>query len=107
MQRWEYRVVSLRDGTYTATLNEYSREGWELVTVTPQLPGASTPDEGGGMPMPRAFGRLEDARAKLNKLGADDPTDAPADATSNLLWVLRRPLPEDRSDDAFDVELDS
>jgi hypothetical protein len=107
MQRWEYRVVSLRDGTYTATLNEYSREGWELVTVTPQLPGASTSDEGGGMSMPRPFGRLEEARAKLNKLGADDSTDTPTDATSNLLWVLRRPLPEDRPDDAFDVGLDS
>jgi len=107
MQRWEYKVVSLRDGTYTATLNEYSREGWELVSVTPQLPEASTPDQGGGMPLPRAFGRLEDARAKLNKLGAaDESKDAPTEATSNLLWVLRRPLPEDRPD-AFEDGFDS
>jgi hypothetical protein len=107
MQRWEYRVVSLRDGTYTTTLNDYGREGWELVSVTSQLPETSTPDQGGGMQMPRAFGRLEDARAKLNKLGAADSTDAPTEATSNLLWVLRRPLPEDRLDDPFDVGLDS
>jgi hypothetical protein len=107
MQLWEYRVVSLRDGSYTATLNDYGREGWELVSVTSQLPEASTPDPGGGMPMPRAFGRLEDARAKLNKLGAaDDSTDALTEATSNLLWVLRRPLPEDRSD-AFEDGFDS
>jgi len=59
MQRWEYKVVSLRDGTYTATLNEYSREGWELVSVTPQLPEASTPDQGGGM---RAAPGLRTAR---------------------------------------------
>jgi hypothetical protein len=101
MQRWEYRVVSLRDGTYTATLNEYGRDGWELVSVTSQLVEAPAP-EGGGLPMPRALGRLEDAAAKLNKLGAADSTDAPAAATSNLLWVLRRPLPEDRPDDRFD-----
>jgi hypothetical protein len=106
MQRWEYRVVSLRDGTYTATLNEYGREGWELVSVTSQLPEASTPDPGGGRTMPRAFGRLEDAAAKLNKLGAADPTDAPTEAPSNLLWVLRRLLPGDRPD-AFEVGLDS
>ena len=107
MQRWEYRVISLRDGTYTTTLNEYGREGWELVSVTSQLHEASAPDQGGGMPMPRALGRLEDAAAKLNKLGAAGSTDAPTDATSNLLWVLRRPLPEDRPDDAFAGGFDS
>jgi hypothetical protein len=94
MQRWEYRVVSLADGTYTASLNEYGREGWELVSVTSQLHEAPTPDQGGGMPMPRALGRLENAAAKLNKLGGAESTDAPA-ATSNLLWVLRRLLPDE------------
>ena len=34
MQRWEYRVVSLRDQQYTAALNEFGREGWELVSST-------------------------------------------------------------------------
>jgi hypothetical protein len=99
MQRWEYRVVSLRDGTYTATLNEYGREGWELVSVTSQFLEAAAP-EGGGLPMPRALGRLEGAAAKLNKLGAGDATDSPVEATSNLLWVLRRALPEDSPDDS-------
>src|SRR5258705_2679255 len=82
MQRWEYRVVSLRDGTYTATLNEYGRDGWELVSVTSQALEASDP-EGGGLPMPRALGRLEDAAAKLNKLGAAASTESPPEATSN------------------------
>jgi hypothetical protein len=95
MQRWEYRVVSLADGTYTASLNEYGREGWELVSVTSQLHEAPSPDQGGGMPMPRALGRLEDAAARLNKLGGAESTDAPAAATSNLLWVLRRLLPDE------------
>ena len=95
MQRWEYRVVSLRDGTYTASLNEYGREGWELVTVTPQPTEAPAPEQGGGLPMPRALGRLEDAASKLNKLGGSEP--AAAAATSPLLWVLRRPLLDDAS----------
>jgi len=43
----------------------------------------------------------------LNKLGAaDESKDAPTEATSNLLWVLRRPLPEDRPD-AFEDGFDS
>ena len=107
MQRWEYRVVSLRDGTYTAALNDYGREGWELVSVASQPHEAPVPDQGGGMPMPRALGRIEDAAAKWNKIGAPESTDAPAVATSNLLWVLRRPLPRDPPDDAFQFGFDS
>lgn len=98
MQRWEYRVVALREGHYTETLNEYGRDGWELVSVASDVheAPAAAPQRGGGIPVPRAFGRLEDAAAKLNKLGAADSTDAPADAASStLLWVLRRPLSED------------
>jgi len=95
MQRWEYRVVSLREGHYTETLNEYGRDGWELVSVTSDVAEAPAPRRGGTIPVPRAFGRLEDAAAKLNKLGAGDSTEAPAGATSiTLLWVLRRPLSE-------------
>lgn len=93
MQRWEYRVVSLRAGTYTASLNAYGLEGWELISVAergqeppPAEPGSS------GIPLPGTLGRLEDAAARINKLGA---TDATAEATTNLLWVLRRPLPDD------------
>ena len=94
MRRWEYRVVSLRDGTYTATLNEYGREGWELVSVASNAQDTPPPPEEGRLPVPRALGRLEDAAARLNKLGGGDSTEAPQ-STSNLLWVLRRPLDDD------------
>jgi hypothetical protein len=33
MQRSEYEVVSLRDQQYTAALNEFGLDGWELVSV--------------------------------------------------------------------------
>jgi Domain of unknown function (DUF4177) len=96
MKRWEYRVVSLRDGHYTETLNEYGRDGWELVSVVSDLHEPPAPRKGSTIPVPRAFGRLEDAAAKLNKLGGADSAEEPADtASSTLLWVLRRPLPED------------
>ncbi len=94
MQQWEYRVVSLRSGHYTELLNEYGRDGWELVSVASDARGVPAPDPGRGLPMPRALGRLEDAAAKLNKLGARDSTETPAATSSTgLLWVLRRPLP--------------
>jgi hypothetical protein len=96
MQRWEYRVVSLRDRRYTAALNEYGRDGWELVSVISEAVAAPTPERAkGGLPLPRAFGRLEEAADKLNKFGADDPAEPPTEATSRLLWVFRRPLSED------------
>jgi hypothetical protein len=96
MKRWEYRVTSFRKGRYTATLNEYGQEGWELVGVVSEDRDLSTPEQGRAIPMPRALGRLEDAAAKLNKqLGAAGSEDTPSDATSTLLWVLRRPLDED------------
>ena len=92
MQRWEYRVVSLRAGTYTAALNAYGLEGWELISVTeggqeapPAEPAKSA------IPLPRTLGRLEYAAARINKLGSKD---APDEATTSLLWVLRRPLPD-------------
>jgi hypothetical protein len=97
MQRWEYRVVSLRDGHYTETLNEYGRDGWELVSVTSDVHEVPAPERGGTIPVPRALGRLEDAAAKLNKLGAADSTETTTGATSTLLWVLRRPLGEDEA----------
>lgn len=93
MQRWEYRVVSLQAGRYTEALNEYGREGWELVSVTPEVRDAPAPEQGGGLPLPRAFGRLEDAAAKIGKLGATE--SAEGEATTTLLWILRRPLDED------------
>jgi hypothetical protein len=96
MQRWEYRVISLPPGHYTVALNEYGREGWELVGITSETREAPAAERTGMLPMPRAFGRLEDAAAKLNKLGAGEPAETQADTPSTvLLWVLRRPLSED------------
>jgi hypothetical protein len=95
MQRWEYKVIALR-GRYTETLNEYGREGWELVSVASDArPDPPAPAPGRTVPMPRALGRLEDAAAKLNKLGGDAPEAKPSAPPSNLIWVLRRPLSED------------
>ena len=92
MQRWEYKVVSLPSGLYTKALNEYGRDGWELVSVASDVRDARVPERSGGLPMPRAFGRLEDAAARLNKLGGDDSAEAQAGAPTILLWVLRRQL---------------
>lgn len=88
MQRWEYRVVSFREGQYTSALNEYAREGWELFAVTPDVRGAEPAKPGRSVPMPRVVGRIEEAAAQLNKLG-DSPE---SHATTALLWVLRRPV---------------
>ena len=89
--------MSLRKGQYTAALNDYGREGWELVGVTSEPRDVPVPPErGSGLPMPRPFGRLEDAAATLGKLGGGDATEEQADASASvLLWVLRRPLDED------------
>jgi hypothetical protein len=95
MQRWEYKVVSLRDQQYTAALNEFGSDGWELVSVISEpLEAATSPERRGGIPLPRALGRLEGAADKLTKLGASDSAEEPA-ATSRLLWVFRRPLSDD------------
>jgi hypothetical protein len=95
MQRWEYKVVSLKDQQYTASLNEFGDEGWELVNVISEDIAATSPERTAGIPMPRALGRIEKAADKLTKLGASDPADeASAAATSRLLWVFRRPRRE-------------
>ena len=103
MQRWEYKVVSFQKGRYTEALNEYGREGWELVDVASDVRGVVPPEPTSagskGLPMPRSFGRLEDAAAMVNKLGgsaaeAGAPEPEPTTSTT-LLWVLRRPLDDD------------
>ena len=96
MQRWEYKVVSLRDQQYTAALNEFGAEGWELINVFSETLAATSPKRGATLPMPRAIGRIEEAADKLTKLGASDSAgEAATDATSRLLWVFRRPLSDD------------
>ena len=92
MQRWEYRVVSLRDKQYTARLNEYGLEGWELVSVVSEELAAAAAKPDKGIPLPGAFGRIGDAAGKLNKLGAGETAEPEPAATSRLLWVFRRPL---------------
>ena len=96
MQRWEYRVVSLRDRQYTAALNEFGGDGWELVSVTSEAVEVTSPDHSGAIPLPRVLGRLEEAADKLTKLGTAGPdAEVSAGATSRLLWVFRRPLSDD------------
>jgi hypothetical protein len=95
MQRWEYRVVSLRDRQYTAALNDYGRDGWELISVVSEAVTAASPERARGLPFPRALGRLEEAADKLNKLGTGDPAEPATESAARLLWVFRRPLSED------------
>jgi hypothetical protein len=96
MQRWEYKVMSLRDRQYTAALNEFGRDGWELVNVISEAIEPAAPERGSVIPKPRMLGRLEVAADKLNKLGAaDGDAEASSGATSRLLWVFRRPLSDD------------
>jgi hypothetical protein len=96
MQRWEYKVVALRDRQYTATLNEFGLDGWELVSVVSEAAEATSPERSAAIPLPRVLGRLEEAADRLNKLGAaDSAAEAPAGATARLLWVFRRPLSDD------------
>jgi hypothetical protein len=96
MPRWEYKVVSLRDRQYTAALNEFGGDGWELVSVISESVEAKSAERGRAIPMPRVLGRIEEAADKLNKFGTAAPDDEdPSGATSRLLWVFRRPLAED------------
>ena len=96
MQRWEYKVVSLRDRQYTAALNEFGRDGWELVSVASEAVEAASAERSTAIPLPRVLGRLEEAADKLTKLGASDPdAEVSTGATSRLLWVFRRPLSDE------------
>jgi hypothetical protein len=91
VQRWEYLVVVLRGQQYTAALNEYGRDGWELVSVVSEPVTPASSERAKGLPLPRSLGRLEEAADKLTKLGAGDAAEPVAESTSRLLWVFRRP----------------
>ncbi len=97
MQRWEYKVISLDDGRYTESLNEYGREGWELVGVAADVhENRRQRKRSMPVPMPGALGKIEDAASKLNFGESPDEPEAPEGATvTTLLWVLRRPLEDD------------
>ena len=95
MQRWEYLVVVLRGQQYTAALNEYGRDGWELVSVVSEAVVPAAPERAKGLPLPRSLGRLEEAADKLTKLGTGDAAETPAESGSRLLWVFRRPSSDD------------
>jgi hypothetical protein len=94
--RWEYRVVSVPDGLYTSTLNEYGEEGWELVTVAHDVRTVPHEQREGGLPVPTGLGKLGQAASRLSELeGRDAGAPEPGSVTTTLLWVLRRPLDED------------
>ncbi len=93
MDRWEYKVVSLKDGQYTEALNAYGRDGWELVDVASDVHVVAARESGWKVPMPRALGKLEDVAAKLSDPVPGDSTEAePGTIATTLIWVLRRPL---------------
>jgi hypothetical protein len=99
LQRWEYRVVTWPEGRYTAMLNEYGAEGWELLTVAHDIRTVPDRRDGGGLPVPPGLGKLGQAAQAVSRLGegesqaGDEP--APGSITTTFFWVLRRPLDDD------------
>jgi hypothetical protein len=93
VQRWEYRVVSFPEGQYTAMLNQYGADGWELAGVAPDV--RTVPERrDGGMPMPPGLGKLGQAAQAVSKFGETETSGAPepGSVTTTFLWVLRRPV---------------
>jgi len=92
VQQWEFRVVSFPQGQYTAMLNQYGADGWELVTVAHDIRTVPERRDSGGLPMPSGLGRLGQAAEAVSKLGDSNDSDAPepGSLTTTLLWVLRR-----------------
>jgi len=96
MQRWEYKVVSLREGQYTQALNEYGADGWELVSVASVVQDVPARPQAPGIPMPRAWSKLGETAAAWSKPGTGDTAvPEPGSTSTTLLWVLRRPLGDD------------
>jgi hypothetical protein len=94
VQLYEYRVVSLSDGAYTSSLNDYARDGWELVNVVPDISVVPEKRDGGGLPMPALGGKLGAAASKLKDLDSSSEP-VPGTITTTILWILRRPFDED------------
>jgi hypothetical protein len=76
-------------------VNEYGRDGWELVSVVTESVPAAAPERAKGLPLPGALGRLEEAAGSLHKLGEGDAAESATDPGPRLLWVFRRPLNDD------------
>jgi hypothetical protein len=93
VQRFEYKVVSFAAGTYTTSLNEYGRDGWELVSVASDVRVVPPRDER-KLPKPRALEQLESVASKFGAEGSETGPP-PGTITTTLLWVLRRPLEDD------------
>ena len=94
-QRWEYRAVAFAEGQYTAMLNQYAAEGWELVAVAPDVRTVPQRKDGGGLGVPiPGLGKLGQAAQAVSNLGGTDVPDAPepGSVSTTFLWVLRRPL---------------
>lgn len=90
-------MVSLSDGRYTSSLNDYARDGWELVNVVPDVQVVPEKRESGGLPMPALGGKLGAAASKLKDLDSSSEPE-PGTITTTFLWVLRRPFYEDDED---------
>lgn len=87
-------MVSLTDGQYTSSLNDYARDGWELVNVVPDIAVVPERREGGSLPMAALGGKLGAAASKLKDLeSSNEPV--PGTIVTTFLWVLRRPFDED------------
>ena len=78
-------------------LNDYGRDGWELVTVAPDVHAAPERRES-GLPVPPGLGKLGEAASRIGELGDGDRGPEPGSTTTTLLWVLRRPLYVDDED---------
>ncbi len=94
MRRFEYKVVSFSNGSYTTSLNEYGRDGWELVAVAPDVRTVAAREPERRLPMPRAIEQLEGVVSKVGGQSAETGP-APGSTTTTLLWVLRRQLDDE------------
>ena len=84
-------MVTVPEGMYTALLNEYAAEGWELQTVAHDVRMTPERQEGGRLPVPPGLGVLGQAASKLDELGSRESSEpAPGTITTRIHWVLRR-----------------
>ena len=91
--------MSVSDGRYTALLNEYAAEGWELQTVAHEVNVVPERREK-GLPTPPGLGKIGKVASKIGELERRGPAEPePGTLTTRLLWVLRRPVGGDVLED--------